>query len=44
VQTIDVNVSDEEGSKGRKEDLQALLMSEIPTPPPLVDSGKPGYI
>ncbi len=44
MQIIDVNVSDEEGSKGNKGHSQALIVNEIPTPPPSVDNGKPGYV
>jgi hypothetical protein len=43
---VDIDVSDEKGSKGskREDNLQALTMSEIPTPPPLVDNGRSGYV
>jgi hypothetical protein len=44
VQIVDTNVSDEEGCGGSKggNNSQDLTMIEIPTPPPSVDSGRPG--
>ncbi len=46
MQTVDINVSDEEGSRGSKgeDDSQALTTNEIPAPPPPVDNGKLGYV
>jgi hypothetical protein len=46
VQTVDTDVSDEEGfgrSKG-EDDSHALTMNDIPIPPPPVDNGKLGYV
>jgi hypothetical protein len=41
MQTIDANVSDEEGFGGSKgeDDLEALIVNEILAPPPSVDNG-----
>jgi hypothetical protein len=46
MQTFDVDISDEESSKGSKgeDDSQALTMTEIHVPPPLVENGKLGYV
>jgi hypothetical protein len=46
VQTIDINVTDEEGYRGSKgeDDSQALTMNEIPTPPPPIDNCKLSYV
>jgi hypothetical protein len=46
VQIIDVDVSDEEGSKRskREDDSQALTLNEIHVFPPLIDNGKPSYV
>jgi hypothetical protein len=46
VQTIDIDVSDEEGSRGSKgeDHSEALIMNEILAPPPPVDNGRLGYV
>jgi hypothetical protein len=46
VQMGDVDVSDELSSNRnkREDDLRVLTMSEIPAPPPPIDSGKHGYV
>jgi hypothetical protein len=46
VQTIDIDVNDEECSRRNKREdhSQALTMNEILAPPPLVDNGKLGYV
>jgi hypothetical protein len=46
VQIVHTNVSDEEGFGRNKEedDSHALIMNDIPIPPPLVDNGRLGYV
>jgi hypothetical protein len=46
LQTIDIDVSDEEGSGGSKgeDHSQALTMNQILAPPPPVDNGRLGYV
>jgi len=46
VQIVDIDVSDEENSRGSKgeDDSQALTVNEILAPPPPIHNDWPGYV